>query len=225
MLLTPPTRTHYAASLLIALFVLWGVLLYRGLGEWLVIEDELPERVDVIFTFGGETVREQYSRELMDTHPGAIWVNSTFDAEVRSRQLDPSIDTSRLVLVDSLEDTWGEVRFIRGWLLDRLAATDPPSDTAQPEPGEPTPGGPTSDLAPPNSLNVALVSGPYHMRRIRTAAVRMISDDRIDLYYTPAPRSRYPFAHDAYRYWWRDKTLSNIVKSECVKTVYYLFRI
>jgi len=242
-----PTKLEIAGAALIVAVVVAGILAYRGFGSWLVVRDEVPERVDVVFTFGGERERERYSHELFKTHPEATWIVSTFNAKVRTRLLGDQVDTARIVMVDTCSATWSEVLFLREWLSDNaerlLTGAPPTGPSEQPEVVEPlevATGVSDSDTVavdsgasvsrapsaePGTHLNVVLVSSPYHMRRIKVAVVRLIDNPRVKIHYVPAPFDHYESSMDDYRAWWRSDKVSRVVKLEATKILYYLVRL
>jgi uncharacterized SAM-binding protein YcdF (DUF218 family) len=243
--LTPPTRRHYVVSALVLAAIVVAGFAFRGLGQWLVVRSELPERLDVIFTFGGETARDTYALRLSEQHPEATLVISAHSAARTRLLLGGYLDDSRTVIVDSLANTWEEVKFLRGWLAGyraqrakaRLAAQESDSLEAilaglgagSEDGGE----GTRTDARSPDSairnhqsaISVALVSGPYHMRRIKVAAVRMLRDRDVRLYYAPAPLELYRQSEEQYRHWWRDPGMRSLVRAEAGKTLYYLVRL
>jgi uncharacterized SAM-binding protein YcdF (DUF218 family) len=214
-----PTRSDYGISALILACVVAVVFMYRGLGSWLVVEQPLPEHIDVLFTFGGESIRDRYTRDLALRHTEATWVLSTYNAAARVRTLDlEEFDSNRVVVTDSLKNTWDELKFLRGFLRKRMAEASAEHVSAE---------GSAADSSPKTQepLTVVLVSGPYHMRRIKIAAVRLFNHTPYRLVFVPAPMSLYNHTPSQYRYWWRDKALSSLVRLEFVKTLYYLIRV
>ena len=199
------SRRDRSIFLLAAALATAAVLMYRGLGNWLLVQDPLPGRIDAIFTFGGENVRDRYSRDLALRYPEAIWILSTHNAAARVRTLDlEQLNARRLLVVDTLKNTWEEVRFLREWLAQREKHLVKDAD------------GPCT---------VVLVSGPYHMRRIRIAVARQLNHHPCEFSFVPAPMELYSHTPGKYRTWWRDTTLNPLVKLELVKTLYYLFRL
>ncbi len=197
--LRAPTRREISLCALVAVSILALVLKYRVMGNWLEVIDPEPAHIDVIFTFGGENARDRFSLELARAHPEAVWILSTYNARERIRTLDLyDIDSARLVVVDTLKNTWEEVKFLREWLRQKEGVDSP--------------------------RTVALVSGPYHMRRIKIAAVRLLNHVPCRLSFVPTPMKAYNHSPAAYRTWWRDRTLRPLVRLECVKTLYYLVR-
>lgn len=236
MHLKKPTVREYVVSALLLALAITAVFAYRGFGSWLIVSDPLPEHIDVIFTFGGETVRDDYSRELAQKHPEATWIVSTFDTTQRSRIQGNAVAQSRLVVVDTCPDTWSEVRFLRSWLAERadspatvsVDSTDSgarsgdsaaAADSGMPELLRPRV--PTVDTP----LTVVLVSAPYHMRRIKVAVTRQLNDKRYEICYRPTPHDRYSFDVATYEHWWRDKALARLVSLELWKIGYYMLRL
>src|SRR3989339_1455334 len=132
------------AALIPIVFLLFRLIDSAGL--WMVVSDPIPKRLDVIYTYAGEGVRNYYSRVLFDRHPETLWIVGRWPMRRRYYQaLYNGVDSTRLWFMptDSL-NTHLEFLGLCG-LLDSLAKLRPP--------GSP-------------ELEVGLVSGPYHMRRI-----------------------------------------------------------
>lgn len=215
--MTPPDRAQIAGAALVLALTVAGILMYRGLATWLVVSSSVPEKVDVIFTFGGENVRDSYSRALAEMHPEAAWVLSTYSSSAEARALSRSeFDTSKVTLVDTLRNTWEELRFLRAW----LAAHPPAAPAAQSSDSTAV-----SPAPPAGPRKVLLVSGPYHMRRIKIGVVRLLNDRTLEFAYAPVPFELYNQSATTYRFWWRDKSLARLVKLEFVKALYYLVRL
>jgi uncharacterized SAM-binding protein YcdF (DUF218 family) len=224
-----PTRREIGIAALVAVLALAAVLMYRGLGRWLLVSSPLPPRADVIFTFGGETVRNDYSQQLAEQYPGATWVLSTWNSTLLSRSLHRrAFDTSRVVLKDSLRNTYEEVRYLRSW-LDSHWQSLLARDTVVPAPGsaDTIAADSVAPARPPatGDLNVLLVSGPYHMRRIKVASVRMLNRKGLHVFYAPVPLDRYPPGSRSFDRWWTQPDLAPLVRLEFVKVLYYLARL
>jgi hypothetical protein len=135
------------------------LLLGANLALLLVIRDEVPRDVDVIFSFGGERVRQTYSEELRRANPNAWWIVSGYDkAGFYRRALNHGVDTTKLVFVDTCSSTWSEVRFLYDWLNRPTPPSRGESDSSATHT--------MPAFSRSKNVQVALVSGPYHMRRI-----------------------------------------------------------
>lgn len=225
-----PTRREISILILAATLFIAGMLMYRGLGNWLVVDNPVPAHIDVIFTFGGESVRDTYSRELATAHPEAVWVVSTWSAAAKSRNLSQSeFDSRKVVIVDTCKSTWSELLYLRSFiggyrshlatirraqaendslraLLAELELVSPLSDTTISDSATAPAAEPVAAITTPRDssrLTIALVSSPYHMRRIKVAAVRLLNDRTLDIVYTPVPVSRYPADFTDYKHWWK----------------------
>jgi len=173
-----------------------GTLAFRGAGTWLVANDPLPARVDILFSFGGEWAREQYVRELAARYPAATVVVSTPGKSRFLRKVRESgLDSARFVIVDTCSSTLSEIRFLGAFVKNYRGAT-------------PVTG---------------LISGPYHMRRIRIIVGReWRRDTPAKPCYLPVPLERYGKTADDYRHWWKAKDLRHLVTIELGKIAVYL---
>ncbi|MBL8026968.1 MAG: hypothetical protein JNL74_11190 [Fibrobacteres bacterium] len=109
------------------------VLCIHSVSQWFLPVGETPEKVDLIFTFGGEQARENHAKRLMNMYPNAKWIASNPLSGTLSAK-DTSEWAPRFMQITGNDDTKDEVRYILSLCND--------------------------------SIEIALVSGPYHMRRI-----------------------------------------------------------
>jgi uncharacterized SAM-binding protein YcdF (DUF218 family) len=138
-------------------------------------------------------------------------VVSTYRAAGRRRYLDGGIDSARVTFVDSCTSTWSEVHFLREWLAEQTRK--PTSQRLN-----------DSTTQPP--LTIALVSGPYHMRRIKVAVTRLFGPGKeVHLVYAPVPYEWYPWSERDYRRWWVRRDLRALVLQELRKCAFYLARL
>ena len=193
-----------------------AAIVVLNIGNWLVVSDPLPTRLDYVFTFAGQNPRMTYSRELMERFPDAHWILSDFH-HIYSRILARNgFDMSRVSIVDTASHTLGEVQALGDWLranTDSLPRRHIAADTAP---------GPS-----PSKLSVGLVSSPYHMRRIKFMINDVFRDHRTDVLfcYLPVPFERFHLTQQDMRTWWRSKTLRTFAGSEVGKLIlYWLFR-
>jgi hypothetical protein len=181
-------------------------LAYRGAGTWLVVCDPLPQRVDVLFSFGGEWAREQYVRELAARYPAAaVAVSTPGKSRFLRKVRECGLDITRFVLVDTCSSTLSEIRFLGAFVKNYRGA---PADTAAASSSVPV---------------VGLVSGPYHMRRIKIIVNREWGRAApATPCYLPVPLDRYGKTADDYRHWWRATDLRHLVTIELGKIAAYL---
>jgi uncharacterized SAM-binding protein YcdF (DUF218 family) len=173
-----------------------GTMAYRNAGTWLIAGDPLPPRVDILFSFGGEWAREQYVRELAARYPAATVVVSTpGKSRFLRKARESGLDSARFVIVDTCSSTLSEIRFLGAFVKNCRGAA-------------PVAG---------------LVSGPYHMRRIRIIVGReWRRDTPAKPCYLPVPLERYGKTADDYRHWWRTADLRHLVTIELGKIAAYL---
>ena len=185
-----------------------AAILFLKAGDWLVISEPLPERIDVVFTFAGENSRMAYSRELMGRFPEAHWVLSE-NLHQYSRILErEGFDMSRVTPVDTCTNTLSEVNGLADWVRGRRGSDAARARAVKAEP-----------------ISIALVSNPYHMRRIHCMVDNVFRGDSLRFFYLPVPRGRYRWAASAdSKYWWQSKVTRSWVESEVAKLfLFWLF--
>jgi uncharacterized SAM-binding protein YcdF (DUF218 family) len=171
---------------------------YRRLGRWLLIKDRLPEAIDLIFVFGGEETRKGYSAELANRFPESRLIVSHHNRPRALRQFDKmGIDSSRIIaVVDTCTSTFSEISYLADFLAGAAVPPDP---------------------------HIALVSSPYHMRRIRIIAGSLLADTRARCYLLPVPFERYQMDTHAYDRWWESPVRKTVVL-EYQKMVHDIYR-
>ena len=193
-----------------------AALLFRQAGGWLVAADPAPQRIDVIFTFGGENARVAYSRELMERFPSAHWVLSDHSGRYERILSREGFDLSRVSFIDTCTHTISEVKGLADWLATHAPAADASAADSEEQATAPR----TAPAAKP--MAVALVSTPFHLRRIRSIAANVFRDTAsVRLYYLPVPMERYGWTARDSTVWWRTKSARAWVGSELCKLIAY----
>jgi uncharacterized SAM-binding protein YcdF (DUF218 family) len=195
-----PLARFIAGFLCVTLMVF---IAFRQLGIWLIAADPPPRRLDVICTFAGESRRVDYSKKLMLQHNGAHWLLSDYkDGHGRLLQKN-NFDMRRVTIFDTCKNTRSEINAMHEWIVRyRHSGLTPGCDTA--------------------TLDIGLVSSPYHMRRIKIMASRHIGNDHLRLHLLPVPLDEYQWSRDTFRYWWRSNYITSLSLLELVKIGYYL---
>lgn len=170
----------------------------RSVGVWLLVNNPVPERVDVIFTFAGDRYRVIYSRKLMETFKNAHWLLSDFKDGYATLLRKQDFNMSRVTIVDTCVNTISEVKALFHYLESNAT------------------------VLPPEPV-VALVSSPYHMRRIQLMVAQQQKVKNVTFSYLPVPLEQYNASRDMYRHWWKYSGISNVVFSELPKIVYFFF--
>lgn len=169
---------------LLLIFVMLSLFFIKYVGEWMMVSDPLPQKIDVIFTFSGENVRDQYSRELFNIYKESLWIVSCwYDKEKYIGDLESEgYDTSRIFTVDTCSNTYSEVMFLKMYLRENYKD---------------------------DKIVVGLVSGPYHMARIALITKKMNFSPRHSIRYLPVPKDRYVISYDVeyFKNWWRTKLM------------------
>ncbi len=181
---------------------------FVNLVKWLIVSDPLPEKLDVIFTFAGERVRDIYSQQLTKKYSEAVWVISGRNKiKYFERLNNDNFDTSRIFFVDNCTSTFSEVTYLKEWLDAYKNSTYKSGNSHSPP------------------MHIALVSGPYHMRRISILVKGILKNSKNVFHYLPVPFDRYNHTSDDYRLWWKNRVLRHIFILEIQKIFYDLWRI
>ena len=194
------TKLFFTISLLLSVLIVSILVLLCNAGTWLLISDSVPERLDLVFTFAGENVRDAYSRELLQKFPYAHWLMSDYKEGYSRILRRESYDMTRVSIVDTCSNTLSEVTTLCKWInkSNRMLANNKDS-----------------------VLYVGLVSGPYHMRRIKMMIDKKYPQQRVRFFFLPVPLERYNWTDDMFKKWWRSP-VSESVSSEIKKIAYFL---
>lgn len=181
----------------ISLFIGASSLFFINAGNWLLVADHTPVKIDIICSFAGENVRNIYCRELMKKYPSAHWIMSDYKNGYNRILKRDSFDMSRVSVFDTCTNTLSEVNNLKLWIQQiKINSGD--------------------------TINIGLVSGPYHMRRIKMMVEKNISGSNVHIYYLPVPLDRYKWTKDMYKSWWRSSSVKGTVISELQKILYYI---
>ena len=171
----------------------------RNAGSWLLISDSVPDKLDLVFTFAGENVRDIYSRELMIQFPDAYWLMSDYKGGYSRILRRDKFDMKRVSIVDTCTNTLSEVMTLSKWIDKRE----------------------NSQLKGKDSVYVGLVSGPYHMRRIKMMIEKNLPEQNVRFFFLPVPMERYNWTDEMFRKWWKSPVTKE-VSSEITKIAYFL---
>jgi len=194
------TKILVTVALLLLLLFILSVFAAKNAGTYLLVSDPVPSQLDLVFTFAGENARDIYTRELMQKFPDAHWLLSDYkNGYVRILRRE-KFDMSRVTVVDTCKNTYSEVVTLCRW-IDRKNET-----------------GFKTAVSP---LRVGVISGPYHMRRIKMMIDKIHPERDIVFYYLPVPLDRYSWTDAMFRSWW-NSPVYNVVTSEFLKIIYFV---
>jgi len=202
------SRFRFFFLLSIIPFAGLGLFLFLNIGTLLTVEDPVPARLDVIFTFAGENQRVFYSRKLSERFPGAHWVLSDYFHMFSHILERDGFPMARVSILDTSTNTLSEVNGLKDWVRTHRDSLCAAKKTAMNNPGP---------------LRIGLVSNPLHMRRIKFMAQSVFSDTSIRIFYLPVPLEEYSWTSADIRYWWQSKTVRNWVSSEIEKLFAFWF--
>ena len=117
-------RSLYITSVSVVFFACVTLAFFFKAGTWLFINDPLPDRLDVIFTFGGENARIAYSRELKERFPAARWALSDYFHQYSRILSREGFDMSKVAIVDTCRYTISEVKGLADWLKNNKNTSD-----------------------------------------------------------------------------------------------------
>lgn len=86
----------------IVTITLFGTIAFFNLGKWLVVSDPLPERLDVIFAFGGKG-RLKYEKDIFENNPNSILV---FNGERRIIEEFELVNCSSKICPEIILSLW-----------------------------------------------------------------------------------------------------------------------
>lgn len=182
-------------------------LFARQAGLFLLVSDPLPKQIDLIFTFGSEPPRKQFSLELALRYTNAHWIISDHQRTKTIRWLtENDISLKRVTIVDTCTSTFSEISLLNNFLRDvsKLSYCSLASKEDR-------------------IRTIALVSSPFHMRRISLLASNVLPQ-KITINYLPVPFSISYHTFEQYVKWWRHKQIRRIIRMEYLKIGYDLFR-
>lgn len=197
-------RKGKSRSPLIFLFVIaatagLGLVLFLKIGTLLAVNDPVPQRLDVIFTFGGENERVAYSRKLLQQFPDAHWLLSDYHHLFSHILQRDGFTMARVSFLDTSTNTLSEVNGLKDWISGH------------------------KDSLAQKHLSIGLVSNPLHMRRIKFMTQTVFHDTSIHIYYLPVPLDQYHWKPRDVVFWWQSKTIRNWVTSEIGKLMAFWF--
>ena len=206
-----------------------GSFAFINLGKWLLVSDPLPEKLDVIFVFGGTLSRARYALRLKDKYPDVrIIINNSKNrinknldiANILAKEgfntdnvLSIGIDTIRFLNAERnvKSGTYLEVIFLIQWMQNYLTGKkasnrigDSPTDIIK-------------------NVSVGLVSDGFHMRRIKLLVERKMKKLQCKFWYLPSNIDKNKHTGDSYTYWWKYKKIRKVVLRETFKFVYTIF--
>lgn len=182
-----------------SLFLVLCFFLLLNMGQWLVINDPIPEKLDLIVTFAGERERVAYSRELSTKFPQSFWLLSDYKDGYSRLLRKSNFNMSRVHIVDTCQNTVSEIDAMNNWIKKNQQRFKGKS-----------------------RISIGLVSSPYHMRRIQLIVKKQFKNNDISFHYLPVPLERYKWTNKMLKYWWRTGAVSRAVISEFQKIIYFI---
>jgi uncharacterized SAM-binding protein YcdF (DUF218 family) len=223
-----------SVSIISALIVLLvAVCAVRNLGQWLIIRNPLPEKLDLLFTFGGEPRRYDHSKDLFERYPDSFWAISVgyfpvfdtigLDEIVRRNAAIEGLDTSRIIINDTCRSTGAEIRIFADLVdiaLGKDSATAADSSSMWQKEKQRFSRW-IQNRSLPDTLHIGLISHHYHTRRIKMLFGRRIKNRPVVFYMLPVPYTDNMHRFFRKRKWWRHESDGSFVISEAIKLIYY----
>jgi|GEM_PF-742979 len=213
-----------------------GLFALRRAGSWLAASDPQPPSLDMIFSFGGEVERYTYGKKLARKYPCAFWAISlgyvpvfdtlTLATIVRRNAALEGFDTARILVNDTCTSTGSEIELMSDLIRCALCKNTPIlPDSASPWDSlwyaEKQRLFRWFSSRPVDSLDIGLVSHPFHMRRIKMLASLLTRDEPVRIYMLPVPWCGCTAEKSRPIRWWRSEKDASFVISELVKIAYY----
>ena len=174
--------------------------IFQAIGDFLVIQDDLYT-ADVIHVIAGKDHRTEHAIQLYKQGYAKVifftggwceihgWDHRVFAQE---RALSQGIAPEAIAFDDSsVTSTYSETVLLKAWI----------------------------DQNPTPIRSVIVVSDPFHMRRARWTARRVLGEE-IEILMAPVPVEQTPYIQQ----WWGDESSRRYVKEEYIKSVYYILR-
>jgi uncharacterized SAM-binding protein YcdF (DUF218 family) len=199
----------------VTIIICLGIVAFRQAGLWLIVSDPLPRSLDVIFTFGSEPGRINYSKQLLAKYQQSLWIDSYQNKFIKQTFAQQGLDTSRIRIVDTCKNTFSEVACASEWVDNIIKGA-----IALPEQGSLK----AKQFSSSRKLHIGFVSDPYHMRRIQITVKKKLTNPLCEYYLLAVPFDQSGYSRLQYKYWWRNNDLHYAISSELKKIVYYIFK-
>jgi uncharacterized SAM-binding protein YcdF (DUF218 family) len=188
------------AILSVGILLLFYMPILRGVGDFLLVEDEL-QPADVIHVISGEDYRAAYGIQLYEKGYGKFlfftggWCpyhNINHAQHSREMALALGIPADAIVTDEAeISSTYAEANRLKEWIEHQSEAIQ----------------------------SIIVVSDAFHMRRAQWT-YRRIFGDQVKILMAPVPFEMTPYKRD----WWTDGPSRQYVESEYIKMAYYILR-
>ena len=173
-----------------------GALLFFNLGSLLIVSNQPPDTLDVLYTLSGEDTRIVYAKALYDHYPNALRLISCPPEMKSDSAFQQWAHRNKIETVDTCGNTRSEISF----LINSLSRIQNANSK--------------------RNISVGIISNWYHMRRVQCIITAQLSHVRYRFYYLPVPSEMDPFRTGA-TVWWQQKQFRQIVFSEWEKILLY----
>ncbi|HEX7510116.1 MAG TPA: hypothetical protein VF335_02350 [Chitinivibrionales bacterium] len=173
-----------------------GVLLFFNLGSLLIVSNQPPDTLDVLYTLSGENTRIVYAKTLYDHYPNALRIISCPPEMKSDSAFQQWVHRNKIETVDTCGNTRSEISF----LINSL-----------------------SRIQSANSkkiISVGIISNWYHMRRVQLIVNTQMKHPKCRVFYLCVPSQIDPYRSGAAT-WWKQQLYRHIVFSELEKIVLY----
>lgn len=187
-------RPAYKIDIIVLLvLVCAGIYSYVNLGNWLLVSDPEPIKIDLIFTFAGGPYRDDHAVDLLKKHPEAKWLASTnCHSGIIDKCLKAGIDTTRVTTIDTCKSTLAKIKILKNFIAKNKWAR-----------------------------SVGLVSSEWHMRRIALFVFKQgLPGARFA--YLPVPLEVTGPERAAFGAWRKTAATKVMVESEWMKIVFHM---
>jgi hypothetical protein len=184
-------------KILFSILIILILLIIPLLDNFLYLKDDIPENIDVLFTFSGDPERIRYSNDIFIKYNTDFWLLS-FSNEISLNSIFDNNDFSNNIsIVDTCKNTYSEIISLNQYLMNKFKSDQQP-------------------------VRIVLVSSYFHLKRIKLLVNRLIKTQNYYFYYIPVPYDRYQNKFNK-NYWFIDKHYRNSIIKETIKYIYYYF--
>lgn len=198
-------------GVIVTIIVFFLAVGFKNLAKLLYVNNNKPDKIDVIFVYAWDIRRMDYAKTLLKRYKDSIVLIS--DPYAKCDRLifkRGFVDNSRMAVFKGAENTFHETHIFKRFLIG-----DKNVESLFTHRGD------RAFLPEDNKLSVALVSSPLHMRRIKFCSDRSRLSRQANVYYMSAPLSEFDYDEMFFNKWWETKFVPVI--KEFVKLFVYVF--
>ena len=186
-----PRRTAKITGLFSVCFILIGAVawLYFHLGSLLIVSDQLPAKLDVLYTLSGENTRITYAQKIYPGYLRTLRLMSCPPEMKSDSAFQRWVRRNSVITVDTCANTRSEI----GYLISSLSQVQSANRKKE--------------------ISVGIISNWYHMRRVQLIVNVQMKHPKWRVYYLCVPSHINPYRSGAAT-WWKPELISACEKTE-----------